>query len=312
MISTKKQYDFLITGAAGYIGRNLCEYLLKKKYKIIAIDNFQSSTFKTIKPLIKKFKNIKFIKKDFVNIESNFSVKNIIHLAANSCVEKSIIEKESYYQNNVDKLKIFLEKVKYLNCTNFIFFSSAAVYQEKENTKIKEKDKTNPKSIYGKTKLKGEKIISQFSKKNKIKFTVLRLFNVIGGNLKNTKSRSVLKIWIESFKKSKPIIIHKFCTRDFVDICFISEVVQKISETKKKFKKKIFNLGSGKNTSIDTLFKMFYSELKIKKKLKILYKKKPKNFIKNSSSNNQKILKFLNLKYNIDIKKSIKTALSHF
>ena len=115
MISEKKKkFDFLVTGIAGYIGLNLAEYLLKKKYTVLGIDNFSNSKKINIKNLINNFSNFKFYSGSFDNVPNKIEAKNIIHLAAKSVVEKNALDLKEYKINNEYKLNIFLKKIKNL------------------------------------------------------------------------------------------------------------------------------------------------------------------------------------------------------
>ena len=122
MISEKKKkFDFLVTGIAGYIGLNLAEYLLKKKYTVLVIYNFSNSKKINIKNLINNFSNFKFYSGSFDNVPNKTVVKNIIHLAAKSVVEKNALDLKEYKINNEHKLNIFL-KIKNLNAKNLFLF----------------------------------------------------------------------------------------------------------------------------------------------------------------------------------------------
>ena len=69
----------LVTGGSGFIGSHLCDFLLKKKYKVIALDNNYSSSKKNINHLNQN-KNFTFIKKD-INKKLDIKVDEIYHLA---------------------------------------------------------------------------------------------------------------------------------------------------------------------------------------------------------------------------------------
>ena len=304
----KKKFDYLITGIAGYIGLNLAEYLLKKKFKVIGIDNFSNSKEINIKSLKNKFNNFEFYKNSFENIPTRVTANNVIHLAAKSVVEKKISDLKYYKINNILKLDIFLKKINNLECKKFIFISSAAIYKE-SNKKISENSSIKPKSYYGKSKFYGEKLIKKYSKKSKTQFTVLRLFNILGGKMLNTKNTSVLSLWRDKIKRRGKIIIHDEgnCVRDFVDIGYFNKIIYKININKKKYKLNIFNLGTGKKIKIK---EMLEEVKKIKKKIKIKFKKLPINAIKNSICDNKKIIRYFNLKPKINMKKIVKNCLN--
>ena len=86
-----------------------------------------------------------------------------------------------YKKNNVLGTKNLVRAAIKNNVKNFIFSSTCAVYKDKLKI-VSEKSKLLPKSVYGKTKLKGEKLIINFFKGKKTKFAILRYFNVAGAS----------------------------------------------------------------------------------------------------------------------------------
>ena len=83
--------------------------------------------------------------------------------------------------NSENKIRKLLEAIKNTKVKNLIFSSTCAVYKD-GFTKVTEKTKLDPSSVYGRTKLKCEKLIKLFCKKNKINFGILRYFNVAGAS----------------------------------------------------------------------------------------------------------------------------------
>ena len=76
MPSLKKKYTWLVTGGAGFIGSNLCNFLIKKNQKVICVDNLFTGKKENIIH-IKNFKNFKFIKKDIRKLNYSKTFKNI-------------------------------------------------------------------------------------------------------------------------------------------------------------------------------------------------------------------------------------------
>tara|TARA_B100002051_G_C16741339_1_gene644511 strand:- start:756 stop:1715 length:960 start_codon:yes stop_codon:yes gene_type:complete len=188
----KKKMD-IITGGAGLIGSTLIETIIKKK-KIICIDDLSGTDDRYIKKFYNK-KNFVFIKQDLskkissnnklIKLLKKYEIKNLWLLAANSDIQKGIKNK------NVDFKKTYLTTVKTIDFfqkrikkkTNIIFTSSSAVYGDKKIL-LKENDKNfYPISNYGKMKLKSEIFLKNLSYNKECKVLIVRLPNVIGGNL---------------------------------------------------------------------------------------------------------------------------------
>ena len=176
--------NILITGGAGYIGSHISEVLIKNKKNIFIIDNLSTGHRKLINKKAKFFKiDIQQTNKVKEIIKKN-NIDSVIHLAAVLSVGESQKKPKKYNKINVVGTKNLLLALKTTKVKNFIFSSTCAVYCD-GLIKVNEKSKLKPTSVYGKTKLKGERIISSFSKRNKLNFGILRFFNVVGASTTN-------------------------------------------------------------------------------------------------------------------------------
>ena len=278
----KLNKKILITGGAGYIGKNLTTFFLKKKYKISIIDNLSTS-----KPFSKKIKKkFNFYKIDLSNekkIKNFFKNKYfdlIIHLAAFSGVQefnKNILKS---FNNNVLATKNLIKFAFKRKKTKLIFASSAAVYGKVSKKKVSEINNCRPANYYGLSKLACENIITQGLKKNN--YAILRYFNVVGSivNFKiEKKINSLMDIISKQIKKEKyKININGkgYDTedgtpeRDFIHIKDLCKVHEKTYQYLSKNKNVTLNCGSGTRYSVLKVVKAF--ENKIKKKFKITYK----------------------------------------
>ena len=92
----------LITGGAGFVGSHLVEKLIKKKHKIVVIDNLSTGRIENIKPFLSQ---IKFVKKDISKIheiEKYFkNIDAVFHLAALADIVPSINSPKKYFLSNV-------------------------------------------------------------------------------------------------------------------------------------------------------------------------------------------------------------------
>ena len=291
----------LITGGAGYIGSHITEELLKK-HEIVIVDNL-STGFKSLLP-----KSVKFFQ---INIKDTLKLKEIIirekiqiviHLAAKLSLQEAQSKPKKYFENNVNGTKSLLNAIEHSNVKTFIFSSTAAVYSGNNTVECKETLKPKPNNLYGKTKFLGEKLIKQFCKRRKIKFFILRYFNVVGAS----KSGKIgpLKNYGQLFKVLSKKSLQKYpkiniyginhltpdgtCVRDFIDINDLVNIHKFLITNLNKFKySKILNCGYGKGYSVLEVVKTF--EKVVKKKINIKFLKKRKKEVSNIFANNSVI-----------------------
>lgn len=293
--------NILITGGLGYIGSHLASYLTAKHYKIYLIDNLNNSKKKNLKKILKLNPNVE----EFVNIDlknkkklfkylkkKNFQI--VIHLAGLKSVSESFKNSLEYYNNNVVGFTNLLEIMTILKINKLIFSSSATVYSPKNFKGLKENDSLYSNSVYGFTKKTIEDLIILKSKKFDISFIILRYFNPAGCHSSGLIGEDTVKTpnnlfpyigqIISGKKKFLKVYGNKYNTkdgtgaRDYVhieDLC--DSHIKSIDILKKKKIKEIFNIGSGKPTTVLSVIKTFkkYCNLNIKYKY---YKNRPGDF----------------------------------
>ena len=283
----------LITGGAGFIGKHLVNKLSKNN-KVYVIDK-KKFNFKN--------KNVKFILGDITKINSfkiPSKIETIYHLAAQTSAQISEENPDKDVKTNImgtyNICKFAIKK----KIKQIIFTSSMAVYGEVEN-KISENKECNPKSMYGMSKLFCEKLIKNLSY-NKINFKIFRLFNVYGPgqDLKNFK-QGMVSICLAQLIKFKNIIVKGSLDR-YRDFIYIDDVVNILTKSN-IIQNEIYNLGSGKKTTVRELLKL------IKKitntNFKIIVKKNTQGDIFGSCADVSKLNKIMNL----DLKYNIKSGL---
>ncbi len=300
--------NILITGGAGYIGSHICEILVKKKKKVYIVDNLSTGYRKLINKKAKFFKanilNIKNIKKI---IQKN-KIDSVIHLAANLIISEGNKRPKKYYKNNVIGTQNLLMACGESTIKNFIFSSTAAIYKDGQY-RVSENSIIRPKSVYGKTKIKSEKIIQSFCKKNNINYGILRYFNIAGSSPSGkigliNKSDHLFKNFSREIMKKKPVLKiygddyntrDGSCIRDFVHVSDIAEIHYKILEKINKIKKsEILNCGYNKGTSVLEVAKEFKKQTS--KKVKILITKRRKGDLVKIIASNNKLMRFIRWK----------------
>ena len=269
----------LITGSAGYIGSHVANYFYKKNIPFIGIDNFSAGNKKNyFHKYTKKIDigNKKLIKK----LIQKYNINNVIHTAALSYPVEGEKKRSKYKNNNYYKTLNFINSFNKTKINSFIFLSSSNVYSDKSNSPYKENDRTFPKNIYGKYKLLIEKKLKKKEIFNKV--IILRLFNVVGFinkfqfKLHKSKNQRFITKVIRSAFQKKYVNLNYFRhkkklyspERDFVHIDDVTRIIYLVIKKSKIFDKfNIYNIGSGKKTSLEEILKK--SEKKLNKTIYI-------------------------------------------
>ena len=294
----------IITGGAGFIGSNLAEHLVNIGHKVVVLDNFVSGNKSNLSHLKKK--NLKIIKIDISNSKNlNKYFKGtdyIFHLAALAQIIPSIKYPKKYFKNNVIGTIKVLEAAKKVKIKKFIYAASSSCYGVPKNIPTSENDEIDLRNPYAVTKFVGEEIVMKYASIFKMPNISFRFFNVYGPRLNISGQYSaVIGNFLSQTKKNKKLTIvgDGKQTRDFIHVDDLANAFIKVIKSKKV--NKIYNLGSGKKTSINLIAKIFGG----KKKFIPIRPGEPKNSLANIS----KIKKEIKWKPKISIEEGIKKLL---
>lgn len=264
----------LITGGLGFIGSHTITEL--SEYNILVIDNLSNSKIEIkdkIENIIKK--QIKFeygCLTDDLFLSTCFrkyKIEKVIHFAAFKNVNESIHEPLKYYHNNLVGLLNLLKKCEEYKVKNFIFSSSCTVYGNKNKTPLIEKsvnniDSTSIINPYGMSKYMSEKILEDYAKITNMVIISLRYFNPVGAHIsgklgEDENGNNLMPIIMNCCKNKKKIKIFGkdyetmdgTCIRDYIHIMDLAKGHKIALETDlEKGENHIFNLGTGKGTSV--------------------------------------------------------------
>ena len=252
-----------ITGSNGVLGKKLKKKLPYKFYE-----------FK------KDIRDVKSVE-DWV-LKKDFDI--VIHLAALVAVNEVNKSYKKAYDINVNgTLNLINSILKKKNKPKWFFFASTShVYKPTlKFKKINEKNITNPKNKYGKTKLIAEKLIKNLLKNHSIKICIGRIFSFTDSK---QKTPFVIPNIIKKIKSANKIITFKNLN-NFRDFLNIKDIVLAIDTLRKNKAFGVYNIGSGISFDLRNIAKIF-SE-KYNKKINFQSLSKPSFLI----SNNEKIKK---------------------
>jgi len=283
-------HSFLVTGGAGFIGSNLCDYLLRNNNKIIIIDNFNNFYSPQIKrnniTNMKNLMKMNNITNDNLIIEegdirdmdfltkvfSSYKIDILVHLAAMAGVRPSIVDPLLYNEVNILGTLNLLELCNKFGINKLIFASSSSVYGNNKKLPFTESDPVDfPISPYAATKKSGELLCHVYSHLYGFNIACLRFFTVYG-----PRQRPDLAIYkfTESILKQKEIFIFGDGTTQR-DYTYIDDIVQGIDKaitwtSTGTNKYEIFNLGDSSIVMLKYMLQRLELELGTKASIKHL------------------------------------------
>lgn len=253
----------LVTGAAGFFGSNLCEYLLANKHKVIGIDNFNDYYDPKIKRYnIKDFKdnpNFKLYEIDILNKEAlkkvfeENEIEIIIHLAAWAGVTYSIDNPVVYVKNNIEGTVNVADMGVKFKVKSFIFASTSSVYGSNNVPFTEDMKIFDPKAPYPVTKYAGELLLRNYSENFDLPVTVFRIFNPQGKRMRPDLALSKL---IRSCEYGTEFPLYQDLDDTGRDYCYIGHMFEAIDYVMNNpFEYEIFNLGNSNPVSLGDLIK---------------------------------------------------------
>lgn len=266
MISTQK--TILITGGAGFIGSNLCEYFIQKNYIVKCLDNLSTGHKKNIEHLLEK-KNFTFIEGDIREIETcKSAVKScdfVLHQAALGSVPRSINDPITTNDVNISGFLNMLVAARDEKVTRFIFAASSSTYGDSTAIPKIEENIGKPLSPYAITKYVNELYAEIFSQTYGLDTIGLRYFNVFGRKQDPNGAYAAVipKFVIQLMNYESPIINGdgEF-SRDFTyidNVIHMNELA--ILTENKEALNTVYNTAFGDRTTLNQLTKEIKAEL---------------------------------------------------
>ena len=252
-----KKNKVLVTGGAGFIGSHLVQTLADCGYSVKILDNLTTGKISNIAPMISSG-TVNFIEGDIRDVElvkkSVEGADAVIHLAAQTSVPLSIQNPDFNNDVNIKGTLNLLNSSAETNVGKFIFISSCAVYGDPTCLPVDEKVSADPISPYAQSKLVSEQECLRLNEKHFLKSVVFRFFNVYGPRQGLNDYSGVITKFMDKIKQKAPLIIYGdgSQTRDFV---YVKDIVNAIvlGLENEKAEGEIFNVGSGKPTTIQEL-----------------------------------------------------------
>lgn len=277
-----KQYTWLITGVAGFIGSNLLEKLLILNQKVVGIDNFETGYQCNIDQAIEDAANIldktgdkiptdsfQLIKGDIRNIEDCNEACNgvdyVLHQAALGSVPRSIEDPVRTNQANIDGFLNMLVAARNARVKRFVYAASSSTYGDHPDLPKVEDNIGNPLSPYAVTKVVNELYASVFARTYGFKCIGLRYFNILGKRQDpNGAYAAVIPKWVASILNGEEVFINGDgeTSRDF---CYIDNTVQmnllSAMVDNDEATNQVYNVALNDRTSLNQLYQMIEERL---------------------------------------------------
>jgi UDP-glucose 4-epimerase len=248
--------NFLITGAAGFLGSNLANYLVREGHQVRGLDDLSAGDPEALAA------QVLFTRGD-VNDRPKLwtllqDVDCVYHLAARVSVPESVLYPREYNATNVGGTVSLMEAMRDVGVRRVVFISSGAVYGDQGAQPLLEDAPPNPRSPYAVSKLAAEYYVRTIGDLWGIETVILRVFNAFGPGQHLPPSHApVIPNYLRQTLRGGTVVMHGdgSQTRDYV---YVDDVVSAMisAATAPGINHQIINVGSGKETSIRDLVRL--------------------------------------------------------
>ena len=248
--------NFLITGAAGFLGSNLANHLVREGHQVRGLDDLSTGDPQALSP------EVLFTRGD-VNDRPKLwtllqDVDCVYHLAARVAVPESVLYPREYNAVNVGGTVSLMEAMRDVGVRRVVFISSGAVYGDQATQPLNENAQPYPHSPYAVSKLAAEYYVRTIGDLWGIETVSLRVFNAYGpGQHLPPSHPPVIPNFLRQAIRGGTLVMHGdgSQTRDYV---FVDDVVSTMiaAATAPSIDKLIINIGSGRETSINELVQL--------------------------------------------------------
>lgn len=257
-------HNYLVTGAAGFIGAAVAEKLILAGNEVTTIDNLSTGYIEHIPNGVTFIEGNTFDKTAIDKLKYQ-KFDAIIHIAGQSSGEISFENPVYDLQTNCQSTLMLLEYAKESGCDKFIYASTMSVYGDHVPYECTEDTELIPNSFYAVGKLASEHYMRIYSNQYGLACTALRLFNTYGEgqNLNNLK-QGMVSIYLAMALKEGKIVVKGSKDR-FRDFIFIDDVVDAfLKALDRKCGYDVFNVCTGKPTTVEDVINSLLLQLDTK------------------------------------------------
>ena len=247
--------NFLITGAAGFLGSSLANHLAREGHQVRGLDDLSTGDPQALSP------DVHFTRGDVSDRPKLWTllqeVDVVYHLAARVSVPESILYPRDYNAVNVGGTVALMEAMRDVGVRRVVLASSGPVYGDLGEQPLKESAAPNPRSPYAVSKLAAEYYVRTIGRLWGIETVSLRIFNAYGpGQHLPPSHPPVVPHFHKQAQRGGTLVVHGdgMQTRDYV---YVDDVVSAMvaASTAPNVDGLVINVGSGKETNIRDLVK---------------------------------------------------------
>ncbi len=244
----------MVTGGAGFIGTHVVNLLTGKGLDVVVFDDLSSGRETNL--ALGSRPNLEFARGDIRDTErveaALRGVDSVVHLAAMVSVQESMRNPSLTYDVNTNGTRSLLTGSVKAGVKKFVLASTSAVYGDAKRFPIREGSLKRPLSPYADSKVQAEKVCKSFAGRIPGGVTILRFFNVYGPGQEKSAYANVITNFIGRLSAGKKLVIYGDGgqTRDFVHVY---DVANAISLALERAGSDVFNVGSGRETSVNGL-----------------------------------------------------------
>ena len=265
---------WLVTGAAGFIGSNLVETLLKLDQRAVGLDNFATgkhNNLDEVKALVTpaQWASFRFGEGDICDLAACRAACEgadfVLHQAALGSVPRSMVDPLGSHEANVTGFVNMLLAARDAKVKRFVYASSSAVYGDHPELPKVEDKIGQPLSPYAATKLMNEVYADVFARAYGLESIGLRYFNVFGPRQDPEGAyAAVIPRWVAALLRREPVQVNGDgeTSRDF---CFIANVVEAnllaATTTNAEAVNQVYNIAVGERTTLNQLFHLLKNGL---------------------------------------------------
>lgn len=313
----------LVTGAAGFIGSNLCEALLQFGSEVVGLDNFATGHKKNLSSLLDN-NNFTFIEGDIRNLSDCHTacenVDFVLHQAALGSVPRSLNDPITSNDVNVGGFLNMLVAARDAGVKRFVYAASSSTYGDSKALPKIEENIGKPLSPYAITKYVNELYADNFKKSYDLDTVGLRYFNVFGRKQDpNGAYAAVIPKFVMQFMKHESPVVNGdgSFSRDFT---YIDNVIQMnlcaITSENEAALNNVYNTAFGERTTLNeltTLLKEYLSEFDSEiANVEVKFGPERKGDVPHSLASIDKAKTLLNYDPKFDMKSGLKEAVKWY